>query len=122
MSVTDRHGSKGQVRLSNSSLCRMLVVLLLAFVCLGTMLSRMRQRRLELAYHVTKLHRQIGHSRTELWDLQTRIIKLARPTQLRQAIAEQGLFLEPAVGGDITRQRLLVAVQSIDDELGDGEY
>ena len=88
----------------------MLLALVMAVVVLGTVLFGMRQRRLDLAYNIAKLHSEIGDYRVDLWDLQVRIIELSRPTMLKQAIEAQGLVLEPAaVSGEDSLHLMSVA-------------
>lgn len=87
----------------------MTVALLFITIVLGTALFATRQYRLELAYDVAQLHRQIGRCRANLWDMQVRIANLARPSELQQAILSTKLHLEPVVSTGVGPHRLAAA-------------
>ena len=86
-------------RSRGSVVWQMLTAMVLMAILLGTGLFTLRQRRLELACGVTRLHGQMNHLRVDLWDLQTRISELSQPSKLQQAVVDAGLKLEPTVGG-----------------------
>jgi len=98
---------------------QMLTVMVLVAIVLGTGLFALRQRRLELACGVTRLHGQMNHLRVDLWDLQTRISQLSQPFKLQQAVVDAGLQLEPVIGGfgDSWLHQLAVVEPSGDEDL-----
>lgn len=76
---------------------RKLVVLSLMLVLLGCSLLLLRQHRLELAHEAVMIHRQIHHTRQDIWNVQASASSQLTPRGLSRRISESGLALEPRV-------------------------
>lgn len=78
-----------------------LLTLIVLGAALGLGLLDLRQRRIQAMHEMATLHRQIDQARQATWRLQTQIIAASDPRQLKTAVAELGLALEPDAPGPL---------------------
>lgn len=70
------------------------LTLIVFIAAVAVLVLSYRQQRLEMMNEMTRLHRQIDHSRQKMWDLQVKIADHIDPAALAKAIDRAHLKLE----------------------------
>ncbi len=65
-----------------------LLILVLALALAGAMLLVMRQHRVESAYRMSTLHRELLRQEQALWDARRAVAEAVRPDAIRALLAE----------------------------------
>lgn len=70
-------------------------VLLLALFVIGASALAVRQRRLQYAHQITRLHHQIDDTRRSIWMLQSLVAQQLQPLRLRRDVETKLAVVEP---------------------------